>query len=198
MGDGHDEGVRRRTMGAFAVFGVLLNGGAAFLITLNLLGAAMVPSLIAFPLALGFRYGTTLSPNPRSAERTVGISEIHGPTVPTDTADGPRKRSAKRVYKLMRDGRYSEARPAAERHLAQFDDLPVYAWHALLRWLGGDRAYKLIFLRRYKALGPAERNRMKRHMEEFVDSSATEVLGWIAALEQGEKNPKIQEKLFSA
>ncbi|MDT8299184.1 MAG: hypothetical protein RQ801_12825, partial [Spirochaetaceae bacterium] len=135
---------------------------------------------------------------PQLADSRSGITGIRGSAAAGDTPDGPRKRSAKRVYKLMRDGRYSEARPAAERHLAQFDDLPVYAWHALLRWLGGEGAYKLIFLRRYKALGPAERNRMKRHMEEFVDTSAPLVFGWIAALERGEEDPRIEEKLFSA
>ena len=198
MGDGHDVEVRRRTMGAFAVFGVLLNGTAAFFLRLDFLGAAVVPSLISFPMALVFRCGIDPSPNPRPADRGSPISEIRGSAASPDPADASRRSSAKRIYKLMRAGRYSEARPAAEQHLTRYDDLTVYTWHALLRWLGGDRAYKLIFLRRYKALGAADRNRVKRHMEEFVDSSAPEIISWIAALERGEENQKIPEKLFSA
>ncbi len=92
------------------------------------------------------------------------------------------------VYKLMREGRYSEARLEAEGYLEHHTDLLLYSWQALLRWLGGERAYRLIFLQRYKALGDIQRRKLKRYLEDYLGEYAWMVAGWIRTLEKAEEN----------
>jgi len=174
-------GRRYRYITAAVVFGSVLSGSVAFLLRINLVELAFVPSLIAFFTALGLRYG--------ALERS-GAAAVFGDT--TEAAalmiqSGSRRGPGHSVYKLMREGRLSEARLEADRYLEYHTDLLLYSWQALLRWLGGDRAYRLIFLQRYKALGNIQRRKFKRHLEEYLGEYAGIAAGWIRSFENAEE-----------
>lgn len=186
MAGNSNPGVRCRYMAATAVIGSLLSGFVAFLIQIDLVGAAFVPSLIAFVTALGLRYGAFERSGSALGCDTFhsgGVEEDVIKTVPSDKRRCP----GHPVYKLMREGRYSEARLEAEGYLEHHTDLLLYSWQALLRWLGGERAYRLIFLQRYKALGDIQRRNFKRYLEDYLGEYAWMVAGWIRTLEKAEE-----------
>lgn len=181
MAGNDSPGVRYRYMTATVVIGSVLSGSVAFLLRINLVGVAFIPSLIAFFTALGFRYGALERSG--AAPDSVDTVEIAAVAIQS----GTRRRPGHPVYKLMREGRLSEARLEAERYLEYHTDLLLYSWQALLRWLGGDRAYRLIFLQRYKALGEIQRRKLKRHLEEYLGEYAGIAAGWIRTLENAEE-----------
>ncbi len=182
MAGNGNPGVRCRYMAATAVIGSLLSGSVAFLIQIDLVGVAFVPSLIAFITALGLRYGAL-----ERSGSTADSGDAEEDVIKT-APSAKRRCPGHPVYKLMREGRYREARLEAEGYLEHHTDLLLYSWQALLRWLGGERAYRLIFLQRYKALGDIQRRKLKRYLEDYLGEYAWMVAGWIRTLEKAEEN----------
>lgn len=172
---------------ASAVFGMLFSGSAAFLLGINHAGAASVPSLIAFSAALGLRYGAVEN---LAASDPINPDDSITPIDPDRPAE--RARSGRlvthSVYSLMKEGRYREARLDADIYLQRHTDLLVFCWQALLRWLGGDRAYRTIFLYRYKALSGTQRRRFKHRMDECLGEYSPIVALWIRTIEDLEEN----------
>jgi hypothetical protein len=175
-------GIRIRNIATTAIFGCLLSGSVAFLLGLHLVAAAFIPAFIAFAAAIWLRYGAMEQAvvSPDSNDLPIDLTEL--PTA------RPRRQPGHHVYKMMKDGRYHEAQLEAERYLESHTDLLLYSWQALLRWLGGSRAYRVIFLQRYKALGELQRRKFKSHLDDYLGEYGVIVNGWIRTLENIEKN----------
>ena len=176
-----DSGTRKMLLTAAIIVGSFFSGLVGFFLEINLIAAAVVPSLFVFSVALGLRYRViekTQDPDKTPAMQVSYYSVI---------TQGERKHPGYQVYSLMRDGRYSEARKEAGRYLEFHTDLVLYSWHALLRWMSGERAYRLIFLRRYKALGDIQRRKVKCHLESYLGEYSKIVSGWIHTLEETER-----------
>lgn len=169
--------VRFRYIAASAVFATVVSGSVAFLISLDMLAVAFIPAVIAFSAALGLRYGPVETAAEVAEDRQIQFEDY--------VVGSPGRHS---VYRLMKEGRYTEACLDAELHLQGNTDLLLYSWQALLRWLGGNRAYRIIFLQRYKALSELKRRKLKRHLNEYLGEYATIVEGWIRAFESLEEN----------
>lgn len=176
-------GNRYSLMAATAVIGTILSGSVAFLLDLNLVGAAFIPSFAAFVTAMGLRYGALDSTDTGATGESDQALDSAEEQIPVRG----RHRPQHQVYRMMREGRYSDARMEAERYLHRHTDLLLYSWQAVLRWLGGDRAYRLIFLQRYKALGEIQRRRFKSHLEDYLGEYASVVGGWLRTLEDAEQ-----------
>lgn len=172
--------IRFRYVAASAIIGTVISSSVAFLISLDLVAAAFVPSVFAFSAALGLRYRAV-----ETAAVYSGSGNIFNetPEVPVVGYSGRHT-----VYQLMKEGRYTEASLDAEIYLQRHTDLLLYSWQALLRWLGGNRAYRIIFLQRYKALGELQRRKLKRHLNEYLGEYAPIVGSWIRTFESLEEN----------
>ena len=176
------------------VFGSVLSGAAGFLWSSGYLGAAALPALLVFPAALVLRYRPSMfagSTVDAEAQDSGGIGSGDVPAEDRRFAGASGSRPRHDVYRLMRDGRYSQARLEADRYLERHGDLALFAWQALLRWLGGESAYRVIFLTRYAALDEVRRRRIKAHLRDYLGSRSAEVAGWIRTLEAGEENQLI-------
>lgn len=172
--------IRLRYIAASAVFGTVVSGSVAFLISIDLVGAAFVPAVVAFSAALGLRYGAV-----EAAVDGSDSGQNADTPLEVESTGSPGRHS---VYRFMKEGRYTEACLDAEIYLERHTDLLLYSWQALLRWLGGNRAYRIIFLQRYKALGELQRRKLKRHLDEYLGEYGPIVGAWIRTFETSEEN----------
>ncbi len=180
-----------RLMTATLVIGSFLIGFVAFLLRINLVGAAILPSLLMFLSALGFRYRVLEKSG--ITERDIEETDV---SEAISVLSSSRKNPGYTVYKLMKEQRYIQARLEAEEYLERHTDLILYSWQALLRWLGGDRAYRVIFLYRYKALGDIQRRKFKSHLDDYLGEYSGIVSGWIRTLEKAEKKDSVETQRF--
>lgn len=162
---------------ALVIIGTAFIGFTGFLLELNKPYFGLITTVVSLAAMFVLRPESYVD---RNYHRTADTTDA---PASGDANVKPLRKPPHQVFGLMKQKRYDDARIAAERYLESNNDLYLFAWHALLRWICGEKSCKLIFLQRYEALSDQTQRRLVDHLEEYLGYYAEEVDKWIVQLE---------------
>ena len=167
------------SIGALVIIGTAFIGVSGFLLEMGRTWYGLITAGVSLAVMFLMRPESYID---RNYHRTTATADANSRPAAAD-APSPERQPPHRVYGLMKQRHYDDARIAAERYLESHNDLYLFAWHALLRWIAGEKSCKLIFLQRYEALSDQVQQRLCDHLEEYLGYYAEEVDRWITRLE---------------